>query len=107
MEGSFAIGASIRAERESDCAMKLLRGVAATLVFLVGMITCAGALYSVVITMDIAEVTHQPIDRLALAVGLIACGSGFLLLFISRAIDPEGGPVLRYRDRPRKRRTHT
>lgn len=86
--------------------MKLLRGVAATLIFLLGLLTCAGALYSVVITMDIAEATHQPIDRLALAGGLIACASGVLFLFISRAIDPEGGPVLRYRDRPRKRRTH-
>jgi hypothetical protein len=84
--------------------MKLLRGVAATLLFLAGLITLAGALFSVVITLAIAGQTHQPINLSDLAGGLVAGAIGFLLLFISRATDPEGGPVLSYRDRPIKRR---
>lgn len=84
--------------------MKLLRGVAATLLFLGGLITLAGALFSVVLTVASAGQTHQPINMPDLVGGLIAGAIGFLLLFGARAIDPEGGPVLSYRDRPIKRR---
>ncbi len=83
--------------------MKLLRGVAAILVFLVGLITLAGALFSVAITM--AAAVHQPINQSDLVAGLIAVAIGLLCLVISRAIDPERGPVLSYRSRRRKART--
>lgn len=87
--------------------MKLLRGVAAILAFLVGLITLAGALYSVVLTAAAAEQTHHPIDMSALVGGLVAGAIGFLFLLISRAIDPERGPVLSYRNRSRKRHART
>lgn len=86
--------------------MKLLRGVAAILAFLVGLITLVGALLSVGITAATAAKTHQPISLSDLTGGLIACAIGILFLFISRAIDSERGPVLRYRDRLRKPRAH-
>jgi hypothetical protein len=87
--------------------MKLLRGVAAILAFLFGLITLAGALYWLAITAAAAEQTHQPIDLAALTGGLIASAIGILCFFLSRAIDPDGGPVLSYRERRRKPRTHT
>ena len=88
--------------------MNLLRGVAAILVFLVGLITLSGAMYSLALTAGAAEQTHQPIDLAALMGGLIASAIGILCFFISHAIDPEGGPVLSYRERRRKRsRRHT
>ena len=83
--------------------MKLLRGVAAILVFIVGLITLAGALFSVTLTM--AAAVHQPINQSDLTAGLIAGAIGFLCLVISRAIDPERGPVLSYRKRRGKART--
>lgn len=86
--------------------MKLLRGVAAILAFLAGLITLASALYWLAITMAAAEQTHQPIDVASLTGGLIASAIGTLCFFLSRAIDPEGGPVLSYRERRRKPRTH-
>ncbi|HEX9036939.1 MAG TPA: hypothetical protein VF808_08110 [Ktedonobacterales bacterium] len=87
--------------------MNLFRGVAAILVFLVGLITIAGALFGVGLTAAAAQVTHQPINLSDLATGLIAGAIGFLCLFISRAIDPERGPVLSYSKRRRKRRAHS
>jgi hypothetical protein len=98
--------ASALKEREIDRAMKLLRAVAAILVFLAGLITLAGALYSVAITAATAAATHQPISLSNLTGGLIACAIGILCLFISRAIDSEQGPVRRYGDRRRKSRVH-
>lgn len=88
--------------------MQLLRGVAAILAFLAGLITLAIALYSLAITAAIASETHQPINVAAVVGGLVAGAGGILCFYISRAIDSEHGPVLSYRDRPRKRpRTHT
>ena len=87
--------------------MKLVRGGAGILVFLVGLITFAGALFSLTLTMASAAQTHQPIDEVALVGGLIAAGIGILCLFLSRVIDPDGGPVRSYRERPRKSRSHT
>lgn len=87
--------------------MKLLRGVAAILALLVGLLGLAGGLYSIAVTWAIAAKSQQPISLSALAGGLIACAIGILFMVVSRAIDPEGGPVRSYRDRPRKRRAHT
>jgi hypothetical protein len=84
--------------------MNLFRGVAAILVFLVGLITIAGALFSVTLTMAATGQTHQPINAPDLTAGLVAGAIGLLFLFISRAIDPERGPVLSYRTRRRKSR---
>jgi lysylphosphatidylglycerol synthetase-like protein (DUF2156 family) len=86
--------------------MKLLRGVAAILAFLTGLITLASALYSLALTAASAEQTHQPIDFAAVVVGLVASAIGILCLFLSHAIDSERGPVLSYRERRRKPRTH-
>lgn len=87
--------------------MELLRGVGAVLTFLVGLFTIAGGLYSLATTWAVAASTHRPIDLIALAGGVIACAVGMLFLFLSRAIDPEHGPVRSYRRRPRKSRTRS
>jgi hypothetical protein len=86
--------------------MKLLRGVLPILTFLIGLVTLAGGLYSMAVTWAIAAKSQQPISLSALGGGLIACAIGILFMVISGAIDPEGGPVRRYRDRPRKPRAH-
>ena len=87
--------------------MELLRGVGGILTFLVGLFTIAGGLYSLATTWAFAASTHQPIDLMALAGGIIACAVGMLFLFLSRAIDPEHGPVRSYRRRRGKSRTRS
>jgi hypothetical protein len=57
--------------------MKLLRGVAAILALLTGLIMLASAL-SLAITAAIAAQTHQPIDFAAVVVGLVASAIGIL-----------------------------
>ena len=85
--------------------MKLLRGASAILACVVGVVALALGLYSLAAMWGVAAQMQQPIDSVALAVGLVACAVGFLFLFASRAIDPENGPIRSYRKRPRKVRT--
>lgn len=85
--------------------MKLLRGGAALLVFLVGLFMFAGGLFSAALTVAAAAQPKRPINLSDLAVGLAVCALGILLLIISRTIDPDHGPVRSYRRRPQKSRT--
>ncbi len=87
--------------------MELIRGVGAVLAFLVGLFTIAGCLYSLATNWAYAGDIHQPMDPTALAGGLIGCAVGMLFLFLSRALDPEHGPIRSYRRRPRKSRSRT
>jgi hypothetical protein len=84
--------------------MSLFRGVSAIFVFVVALFTLALALYGIFAIWAYAAQTHQPIDLLSLAAAVGACIIGVLFLVISRALDPEHGPVRSYRKRPRKAR---
>jgi hypothetical protein len=86
--------------------MKLFREVAAIAVFIVALIAFAGGVYWLAVAWAIATQNQQPIDVVSLAGGLLACALGVLFLVISRALDPEHGPVRSYRQRSRKSHTH-
>jgi hypothetical protein len=86
--------------------MKLLRAVLGILTAVVGLIVLAAGLCAVAVTLAIAQGSHQPISIVSLAGELIACAIGLLFFALSRAIDPEGGPVRSYRERRRKPRVH-
>ncbi len=85
--------------------MKLLRGVGAIVAFLIGLFTITGGLFSMAVAWATAVQTNRPIDVGWLVDGMIATAIGFIFFFISRWLDPEHGPVRRYRRRPGKTRT--
>ena len=85
--------------------MSVVRGAGAILAFVVGLIAFALGLYGLAIAWAYAIQTKQPIDLLALSLGLGACAIGILCFFAARALDPDHGPVRSYRKRPRKSHT--
>lgn len=87
--------------------MHLLRGATAILAFVVALLALALGLYGLASAWAFAAQTQQPIDPWWLIGGLIACVVGVLCFFISRAIDPEHGPVRDYRKRAGKVRSRS
>ena len=85
--------------------MNLLRGASAILAFVVALLALAGGLYGLATAWAFAAQNQQPVDPWWLTASLTACAVGVLCLFISRAIDPEHGPVRSYRRRPSKLHT--
>ncbi len=87
--------------------MNLLRGVTAIVAFVVALLALAGGLYGLATTWASAAQAQQPIDPWWLTGSLIACVVGVVFFFISRAVDPEHGPVRSYRRRPSKLHTRS
>ena len=87
--------------------MNMLRGVTAIVAFVVALLALAGGLYGLATAWAAAAQNQQPMDPWWLAGALAACVVGVLFFFISRAIDPEHGPVRSYRRRPSKLHTRS
>lgn len=87
--------------------MNLLRGASAILAFVVALLALAGGLYGLGIVWATAAQNQQQIDPWWLTGSLTACAIGVVFFFISRAIDPEHGPVRSYHRRPSKRYTRS
>ena len=80
--------------------MGLVRNILATLLFIIGFLTLAGGVVQVVVGMASRALGYLPI-RLGDAVpGLIVMVIGIAILWVSRLLDGDRGPVRSYRSRP-------
>lgn len=87
--------------------MNMLRGASAIVAFVVALLALAGGLYGLATTWASAAQTQQPVDPWWLTGSVAGCAVGVVFFFISRAIDPEHGPVRNYRRRPSKLHTRS
>lgn len=82
--------------------MKFIRGLLASVIFTLGFITVAGGvLLTIILLFGVIHRTIIPplsvIVRAPIP-GVVATIVGFVLLFLSRALDPDRGPIKTYRE---------
>ena len=84
--------------------MGLVRNILATLLFIIGFLTLAGGVVQVVVGMASRALGYLPIRLEDAVPGLIVMVIGMAILWVSRLLDGDRGPVRNYRSRPARKK---
>jgi hypothetical protein len=84
--------------------MGLVRNILATLLFIIGFLTLAGGVFQLVLGPASRAVGHLPVRPEDALPGVIVMVIGMAILWVSRLLDGDRGPVRSYRSRPARKK---